>query len=107
MTIYDGWDMLELIRSTGTNPDSEHSIVVYGVTERKKQYGAYEFYTMISQVITKENHEDFTEEELFPIKEIRYGDSSGTGAYGTVTVCMKDGTEKHINFEELEAGLSL
>jgi len=107
MTIYDGWDTLELVRSTGTNPDSENSIVVYAVGDKKKHYGAYEFYTMISQVITKESHEDFTEEELFPIADIHYEDSAKTGAYGTVTVTLKDGTVKKINFEEIEAGLTL
>ncbi len=107
MTIYDGWDGLGLVRSSGTNPDSEHSVVVYAVTERKKQYGAHEFYTMISQVITKESHEDFTEEELFPLKEISYEDSTRTGAYGTITLHLKNGTKKYINFEEIEAGLTL
>ena len=107
MTVYDGWDTLELVRSTGTNPDSENSIVVYAVGDKKKHYGAYEFYTMISQVITKESHEDFTEEELFPIADICYEDSAKTGAYGTVTVALKDGTVKKVNFEEIEAGLTL
>ena len=107
MTVYDGWDELQLIHSTGTNPDSEKSIVVYAVGDKKKHYGAYEFYTMISQVITKESHEDFTEEELFPIADICYEDSAKTGAYGTVTVTLKDGTVKKVNFEEIEAGLTL
>jgi hypothetical protein len=62
---------------------------------------------MISQVITKESHEDFTEEELFPIKDIHYEDSAKTGAYGTVTVTLKDGNVKKVNFEEIEAGLTL
>ena len=107
MTIYDGWDDLALVRSTGTNPDSKNSIVVYAVTGKEKHYGAYEFYTMISQVITKESHEDFTEEELFPIAEIGYEDRTQTGAYGTVTLTMKDGTVKYVNFEEMEAGMTL
>ena len=107
MTIYDGWRELKLVRSTGTNPDSEHSIVVYAETEFQKQYGAYEPYVMISQVITKESSEDFTEEELFPIAEIHYEDSTKTGAYGTVTVTLKDGTVRHINFEEIEAGFAI
>ena len=107
MTIYDGWDDLELVYSTGTNPDSEHSIVVYAVTEKKKHYGSYEFYIMISQVITKESHEDFTEEELFPIADICYEDRTKSGAYGTVTVTLKDGSVKKVNFEEIEAGLML
>lgn len=107
MTIYDGWDTLELVHSHGTNPDSEYSIVVYAVGDKKKHYGAYEYYTMISQVLTKESHEDFTEEELFPVADIRYEDSMKTGAYGTVTVTLKDGTVKYVNFEEMEAGLTM
>ena len=107
MTIYDGWDELRLVHSTGTNPDSEYSIVVYAVTERKKQYGSSEFYTMISQVLTKESHEDFTREELFPVKEIAYEDSTKTGAYGTVTVTLSDGMVRKINFEEIEAEFKL
>ena len=107
MTIYDGWDELRLVYSDGTNPDSEKSVVVYAVTERKKQYGSDEFYTMISQVITKESHEDFTEEELFPIAGISYEDSANTGAYGTITVTLKNGIIRHVNFEETEAGMSL
>lgn len=107
MTIYDGWDDIKFIKSTGTNPDSEHSIVVYAEKELKKQYGAYEPYCMISQVITKESSEDFTEEELFPIADIRYEDSTKTGAYGTVTVTLKDGTVRFVNFEEIEAGFMI
>ena len=76
MTIYDGWKELKLIHSTGTNPDSPRSIIVYGETERKKQYG-YEPYILISQVITKESHEDFSEEELFPLERVEYTDPEG------------------------------
>lgn len=107
MTIYDGWESLRFVRSTGTNPDSVHSIVAYAEMKLRKQYGSYEPYVMISQVITKESHEAFTEEELFPIKSIRYEDSTKTGAYGTITVTLKDGTVRYVNFEEIEAGLML
>lgn len=37
MTIYDGWDDIAYVESCGTNPDSEHSIVVYAKLERKNQ----------------------------------------------------------------------
>ena len=67
MTIYDGWDALELLHSTGTNPDSEKSIVLYAKTARTKHYGN-EPHLLISQVITKESLEDFTKDEIFPIQ---------------------------------------
>ena len=107
MTIYDGWDALELIRSQGTNPDSERSIVVYARTVRHKQYGGYEPYVLISQVITKESHEPFTEDELFPIESVEYEDREKTGSHGMVTLNMRDGTVKRVNFEGIEARLSL
>ena len=107
MTIYDGWDKLEVMHSTGTNPDSEKSVVIYAVGEKKKQYGSYDPYTMISQVITKESHEDFTEEELFPIASVSYEDSTKSGAYGTITVTLKDGTVRNVNFDEIEAKLQI
>lgn len=107
MTIYDGWDDIGYVRSTGTNPDSEKSVIVYASTDRKKQYGGYEPYLMISQVITKEEHEDFADDELFPIEDIVYEDTAGSGAYGTTVLKMKDGSEKHINFEGIEGRLML
>lgn len=107
MTIYyDGWKDLKLLRSTGTNPDSEKSIVLYGETDRKKQYG-YEPYILISQVLTKESHLDFAEDELFPIEELVYTDPEWRGGYGPVTLRLKDGSEKQIKFEGIEGKLML
>lgn len=38
MTVYDGWERLDIRHSQGTNPDSERSIIVYGATARRKLY---------------------------------------------------------------------
>ncbi|MCD7807251.1 MAG: DUF2264 domain-containing protein [Lachnospiraceae bacterium] len=106
MTIYDGWTELEVMKSRGTNPDSENSLVIYAETERAKQYG-YEPYLLISQVITKESHEDFKEEELFPVREVRYTDPERCGGYGPTVICLKDGTEREIDFEGMEGRMLL
>ena len=53
MTIYDGWDDIAYVESCGTNPDSEHSIIVYAKLARNNQ-NHYESSILISQVITKE-----------------------------------------------------
>ncbi len=107
MTIYDGWDSISYVRSEGTNPDSEKSIVIYAENSLHKQYGGKESYMMISQVITKESHADFTEEELFPIASVQYEDKWNTGCFGTVTVTLKNGTVRQVNFEEIEGRFSL
>ena len=106
MTIYDGWDDIDIIYSKGTNPDSEKSVIVYGKTARHKQYG-YEPFVLISQVITKEDSSDFTEDELFPVLEILYTDKEKKGGYGPVTVIMKNGTKKTVIFEGMEGNLQL
>lgn len=107
MTVYDGWDKLEVAASRGTNPDSANSLVIYASTKRHKQYGGKEQYMLISQVITKESHEDFTEDELFPIRKITYEDQNQVGAYGITTLYLKDGSVKQICFEGMEGNLSI
>ena len=107
MTIYYGaWKDLRVLHSEGTNPDSEKSIVLYAYGERKTQYG-YEPYILLSQVLTREDHVDFTDEELFPVADIRYTDAEGFGGYGPVTIRLKNGAERTIEFEGIEGKLML
>lgn len=106
MTIYDGWSCLRMVNSRGTNPDSEKSIVVYAETARKN-HNHYEQAILVSQVITKEDHEDFAEEELFPIEKITYTDPQSRGGYGPVIIAHKDKTTKTIHFDEIEGRLML
>ena len=106
MTVYDGWDDIDLIHSEGTNPDSEKSIVIYGKTRREKPYG-YEPFVLISQVITKESLEDFAEDEIFPVASIRYTDPQKCGGYGPITITLKDGTERVIDFDGMEGKMML
>lgn len=107
MTIYDGWQELDYKKSRGSNPDSEYSLLAYAKTTLQKQYGGHEPYVLISQVITKESLEDFTEEEIFPIAEVQYEDVLGNGCYGTIKVVLKNGTSREICFEGLEGKLIL
>lgn len=114
MTCYRGWEKMDVMHSTGTNPDSENSLIVYASMQSRKQYGSAEPYLLISQVITaqlsggeevdeKEQECIFTNEELFPIREIIYEDTPQTGAYGTTTIVLKNGEIRKINFEGIEA----
>ncbi len=58
-------------------------------------------------MITKEELADFSEEELFPIKEIVYTDKEACGGYGPVKVTLKTGEEKRIDFDKIEGKLML
>lgn len=106
MTIYDGWEELHYVNSTGTNPESEKSMVVYAQAAQKKQYDNGP-YLMISQVITKESLADFAEEEIFPILSVDYADEERRGGYGEVKITMYDGKVKTVDFEGMEGRLLL
>lgn len=107
MTVYDGWDELGYIHSTDTNPDSKKSLIIYASAEKKKQYGGNESYVMISQTITKESLEDFTEDEIFLIASIEYTDETSCGCFGPVKNILKSGVERKINFEGIEDRLMI
>lgn len=107
MTVFAGWDDLHITKSRGTNPDSPESIVIFASAKQERLYDAAEPYMMISQVITLDSHRDLTDEELFPVKEIRYTDAFKTGAYGPVTLIMRDGTQNTVCFEDIEGQLVL
>lgn len=107
MTIYQGWNELKYVHSEGSDPDSEKSIIVYAETKLDKQYGGFEPYLLLSQVITKESHDDFTEDEIFPVAYLEYDDYRKNGSYGTTVIGLKNGDKKEINFEEMERTLLL
>lgn len=106
MSIFHGWEQLNFVKSQNTNPDSEHSIVVYASLRAEKQYG-YGPYVLISQVITKESLEDFSEDELFPVRELHFVDKERCGGYGPVELRLADGTVRRVDYEPMEGRLLL
>ena len=69
--------------------------------------GRYDPYVMISQVITKDSLEEFTQEELFPVETILYTDPQKCGGYGPVTIVMKNGNRKVVDYEGIEGRMML
>lgn len=106
MTVYDGWQDLDIVKSVGTNPDSLNSIVIYAGTKREQEY-RYAPYVLVSQVITKESREDFSKDEIFPVKEIVYEDINGSGGYGDIRIVLKNGDERTVNFDGIEGKLQM
>lgn len=106
-TVFAGFSELGCLRSRGSSPDSEESLVVYGSASLQNQYDGGEAYVFISQTLTRESHAPFTEEELFPIAKIDYTDPYRSGVYGPVTLHFKDGSRKTVDFNGMEGRLSL
>ncbi|SHO52134.1 DUF2264 domain-containing protein [Anaerocolumna xylanovorans] len=106
LTVYSGFDTIELKERTGVNPISAKSLLLYGTSKREKLYG-YEPYVMVSAVLSKEGGEDFTESELFPIRSLSFRDSEQCGGCGPVRIELRDGQSYEINYEEMEGNLMI
>ncbi len=84
--------------SEGTNADSEKSIVVSAMKKIvKSDYSCPLFF---SQTLTIESHEDFNDEELFPIKTIN-------NIANGVKITLKSGVKKLINFIGVESNMQM
>ena len=104
MTIFGGWDELKVEKSTGTNPDTSESFIIFAHASRERLF-AYEPYVLISQVITKEGDVDFTDDEIFSIEKIDYTDKERCGGYGPVTISLKNGKIYTVDFNGMDGNL--
>lgn len=107
MTIFAGFEELEVVESSGSNPDSPRSLILLAKVQLNRQYDAAEPYALLSQVITRDGGEPFSEEELFPVKEIGFSDRFQRGAYGPAVIRLLSGEERIIDFTGMEGRLML
>ncbi len=108
MTVFSGFSELTAIKSKGTSPDSENSIVIRATAKTgDRLYDASKPYWLISQTITKPGNDGFTDDELFPITEISYSDTSKTGAVGPVSISLRNGMHYIVDITEVEGILQL
>ncbi|MCR5093887.1 MAG: DUF2264 domain-containing protein [Lachnospiraceae bacterium] len=107
MTIWNGFTELEIVHSEGTNPDSRCSIIIRARGEMQRQYDASEPCVFLSQVITREDGVDFSEDEIFPIREIGGDVAENPGIYGTLRLVMRDGSKYVFDYNDIEGRLTL
>ena len=114
MTIYTGFDKLSYVRSSGTNPDSEHSFVAYAAGSFRRQYDAADDSICISQVITAEGDRELEEDEIFPVSEIvfmnairRSDGSTVPGSSQRVIIKHKNGMVRTVDYTGMEGRLAL
>lgn len=106
MTVYAGFDKLTVQKRSKQSAVEEQSAVIAASAIRRKQYG-YEPYILISHVQTREDGVDFTDEELFCIKDIRYADPQGCGGYGPVRIELKSGAGITVDYSGIEGNLQM
>ena len=93
-------------RREGVSPFGRPSVLAYGKLERSRDY-EYAPYVMISAIVSKADDTPWKEEELFPVEKICYADGDGYGAYGPVTLYMKDGRTVTVDYEKTEGKLMI
>ena len=106
MTIWGGWNDLSIEKSHGTSADTEESFIIFAHASREKVF-SYDPYILISQVITKEGDEGFSDDEVFSIAGISYTDAQQCGGFGPVSIRMKNGREYEVDFAGIEGKLSI
>ncbi len=96
MTVFSGWKELEICLSRGTNPDTEYSVLLYAKGTMLRQYDGSEPYIFISQVITRDDGKDFSEDELFPVRQIDIDKCS------KIRILFRNGDERMMDFTGIE-----
>lgn len=104
--VYSGFEEIQVKRRKGVNPASDESLLMYGICRRQHHY-EYRPYVMVSAVLSKEGDQDFTCEELFPIRRLTFEDEQKCGGYGSVKLEMKDGRDMVVDYSGMEGRLMI
>ncbi len=105
MTLFMGFDEINTVFSKGTNSDKKDSVIIYATAHRNAQYSAKEGHLLLSQIITRADGGDFTEDDLFPVKEIAWANESDR-VFEYPTVILKSGRKIRISFDSIESRLT-
>lgn len=104
LVTYKGFDNMATKRRKDVSPVSDESMLIYAETTRKVHY-AYKDYVLISAILTKNNEEEWTDEELFPVAKMTFTDKEQCGGYGPIEIRLKNGESYTVDYEGLEGHL--
>ncbi len=106
MVAYNGWDHMNVVTNTKTNPVTNESTLIYANSKRDKLYG-YGDYILITAMLHKTDDSQWTDEELYPVEDIKFENEESGGNYGKITIILKDGRVFEVDFREQEGRLSI
>ncbi|HNX56713.1 MAG TPA: DUF2264 domain-containing protein, partial [Prolixibacteraceae bacterium] len=97
---YNGWDKLDTLVHTDRNAEADESTVIYAHKKRMDKNPAMEL--MISVMLHRMDNEEWTAEELSPIKDIKIADV--TSQYSTLgaTITLANGEVYNIDFKDID-----
>jgi hypothetical protein len=97
---YCGWDKLDRLVHSNRNAEADQSTVIYASKKRMQKNPPMEH--MITVMLHKMDNNEWTEEELSPIKEIRISDImpdfSALGAF----IVLSAGEKYEIDFKDID-----
>ncbi len=97
---YHGWDKVSRLTHEGRNAEAEESTVLYAYRKRIEKNPAMEL--MISVMLHRRDSDDWTEEELSPIKDIRIMEITPSRSVLGAEILLADNRRYVIDFKEVD-----
>lgn len=101
---YNGWDKVTSLVHKGRNAEAEESTVLYAYKKRTAKNPAMEL--MITVMLHKTDDEEWTEEELSPIKEINTMDVTPSCSALGADITLSNNKKYRIDFKNIDGNRS-
>lgn len=103
LTMYCGWDELEVETRSGQNPVSAQSIICS--VRRKREAAMPGMEWLVTAMLHRTDGRRWNEQELFPIDESRMDFEDGSLTMKPLNLFLRDGSEFYIDLDVLDAHL--
>ena len=100
LIIYHGWDKLESLVHQNRNAEADESTVIYAYKKRMDKNPAMEL--MVTVLVHRMDNEEWTEEELSPIKELEIVDITPTGSALGANIVLHNGEKYEVDFKDID-----
>jgi hypothetical protein len=97
---YNGWDKLDSLVHTNRNAEADESTVIYAYKKRLAKNPPMEL--MISVMIHRMDNQEWTEEELSPIKDIKIMDIMPEYSALGATITLFNDEKYEIDFKDID-----
>ena len=97
---YHGWDKLDSLVHTNRNAEADESTVIYAYKKRMAKNPPMEL--MISVMIHRMDNQEWTEEELSPIRDIQIVDITPEYSALGATITLFNGEKYEIDFKDID-----
>jgi hypothetical protein len=101
---YSGWDKVSSLTHEGQNAEAEESTVLYAYKKRTSQNSAMEL--MITVMLHKMDDEEWTEEELSPIKNVDIMDITPSYSALGASIILFDDKKYVVDFNNIDGNRS-